>query len=78
MRADGLSDERARAQLKAKGYSKSRISQLLRAVPYQCMVEEKRPAKKRVAASGSYRRIFEERATAKKRKPAIAEIAAPD
>jgi len=33
MRADGLSDEKARAQLKAKSFSKSRISQLFRAVP---------------------------------------------
>ena len=33
MRADGLSDERTRTQLKAQGFSKSRISQLLRAKP---------------------------------------------
>ena len=48
MRTDGLSDERARAQLKAKGFSKSRIAQLLRAAPRQRKVaEEPAPAKKR-------------------------------
>ena len=48
MRTYGCCDKEARLQLKAKGFSKSRISQLLRAVPYQGKpVEEQAPAKKR-------------------------------
>ena len=43
MRTNGLSDERALAQLKAKGFSKSRIAQLLQ----RKVAEEPAPAKKR-------------------------------
>ena len=35
MRAQGLSDKQVRANLEAKGYKKSRISQLVHAVPLQ-------------------------------------------
>ena len=72
LRADGLSDERARAQLKAKGFSKSRISQLLRGVPHQCRVEGNKQTKKRGAASDGRRKVFEEFAPAKKRGPPLA------
>ena len=48
MRKDGLSDGNARAQLKAQGFTKSRISQLLRAAPPQRkLVEKPARAKKR-------------------------------
>ena len=75
MRSDSLSDERARAQLKAKGFSKSRISQLLRAVPYRGkVVEESAPPNKRglpLSAVLRQRRLAEESAPAKKRRPPI-------
>ena len=52
MRAEGLSDERMRAQLKAKGFSKTRISQLLlltapRPTGHKQLVEQPSPTKKR-------------------------------
>ena len=70
MRADGLSDACARAQLKAKAFSKSHISQLLRAVPYQRKGEESPIPKRRLPFDGR-RGIFEEPAPAKKRGPPI-------
>ena len=52
MRTEGLADDRVRARLQAKGFTKSRISQLLRAVPRHRKLKSPRraipaPAKKR-------------------------------
>ena len=43
MRAEGQSDQQVRANLEAKGFSKSRISQLIHAVPLQPRAAKRGP-----------------------------------
>jgi len=43
MRAEGQSDQQVRRNLEAKGFSKSRISQLIHAVPLQLRAAKRGP-----------------------------------